>query len=124
MMFIDMDRRKEPALFVAPRRGKETLQQFAALLTSHGGDPQQVLEVVCDMSPAFISGVNKHLPNAAITVDWFHIVQVFTRSVDTVRKLKGKEQPPPKQLRWAVLKRGQVGHLTDNQLVALAEIID
>ena len=49
---------------------------------------------------------------------------MFTRSVDTVRKLEGKEQPLPKQLRWAVLKRGQVGHLTDNQLVALAEIID
>lgn len=41
-----------------------------------------------------------------------------------MRKLEGKEKPLPKQLRWAVLKRGQVGHLTDNQLVALAEIID
>jgi transposase len=29
-VFIDMDRRKEPVLFVAPGRGKETLQQFAA----------------------------------------------------------------------------------------------
>ena len=86
-IFIDMDRRQEPVLFVTPGRGKETLQQFAAFLASHGGDPQQVLEVVCDMSPAFISGVNEHL-------------------------------------RWAVLKRGQVGHLTDNQLLALAEIIE
>ena len=48
---------------------------------------------------------------------------MFNRSVDTVRKLEGKEKPLPKQLRWAALKRGQVGHLTDNQLVALAEII-
>ncbi|GAB3325576.1 hypothetical protein GCM10027428_34830 [Haliea atlantica] len=111
-------------LFVTPGRGKGTLKQFADFLKSHGGDPQQVLEVVCDMSPAFINGVKEHLPEATITVDWFHIVQVFTRSVDSVRKLEGKEKPLPKQLRWAVLKRGQVGHLTDNQLLALAEIID
>ncbi len=123
-VFIDMERRKEPVLFVTPGRGKGTLKQFADFLKSHGGDPQQVLKVVCDMSPAFINGVKEHLPEATITVDWFHIVQVFTRSVDSVRKLEGKEKPLPKQLRWAVLKRGQVGHLTDNQLLALAEIID
>ena len=97
-VFIDMERRKEPVLFVTPGRGKVTLQQFANFLKSHGGDPQQVLEVVCDMSPAFINGVKEHLPEATTTVDWFHIVQVFTRSVDSVRKLEGKEKPLPKQL--------------------------
>ena len=33
------------------------------------------------MSPAFLRAVEQKLPNAAITVDWFHIVQLFTRSV-------------------------------------------
>ena len=90
-VFIDMERRKEPVLFVTPGRGKGTLKQFADFLKSHGGDPQQVLKVVCDMSPAFINGVKEHLPEATITVDWFHIVQVFTRSVDSVRKLEGRK---------------------------------
>ena len=39
----------------------------------HDGDPEQ--EVVCDMSPAFLSGVAGQLPKARVTVDWFHIVQ-------------------------------------------------
>jgi hypothetical protein len=121
-VFIDMARRKEPVLFVTPGRGKDTLHQFAAFLTEHGGEPGQILEVVCDLSPAFLHGVSEQLPNATITVDWFHIVQVFTRSVDDVRKLEGKEKPLPNHLRWALLKRGELEHLTTNQLIALAEI--
>jgi transposase len=121
-VFIDMARRKEPVLFVTPGRGKDTLRQFAAFLSAHGGEPGQILEVVCDMSPAFLQGVSERLPNATITVDWFHIVQVFTRSVDDVRKLEGKEKPLPNHLRWALLKRGELEHLTTNQLLALAEI--
>ena len=123
-VFIDMARRSEPVIFVTPGRGKDTLPAFAEFLRSHGGEPGQILEVVCDMSPAFLSGVAEELPNASVTVDWFHIVQVFTRSVNAVRKLEGKERPLPNHLRWAVLKRGQLGHLTDNQLLALAEIVD
>ena len=42
------------------------------------------------MSPAFLSGVRKELPNASVTVDWFHIVQTFTRSVDEVRQGAGR----------------------------------
>jgi transposase len=121
-VFIDMARRKEPVLFVTPGRGKDTLRQFAAFLSEHGGEPGQILEVVCDMSPAFLQGVSEQLPNATITVDWFHIVQVFTRSVDDVRKLEGKEKPLPNHLRWALLKRGELEHLTTHQLIALAEI--
>ena len=98
-VFIDMERRKEPVLFVTPGRGKETLHQFSRFLSGHGGDADQILEVVCDMSPAFLSGIAEALPNASVTVDWFHIVQIFTRSMDDVRKLEGKEKPLPNHLR-------------------------
>ncbi len=122
-VFIDMARRKEPVLFAVPGRGKETLRQFNEFLIHHGGDPKQIVEVVCDMSPAFLSGIAKELPNASVTVDWFHIVQTFTRSVDEVRKLEGREKPLPNHLRWAVLKRGTTDNLTDNQVVAIAEMV-
>lgn len=118
-----MARRREPVLFVTPGRGKETLQQFADFLKAHGGEPKQILEVVCDMSPAFLSGVAEQLPEARVTVDWFHIVQTFTRSVDEVRKLEGKERAMPNHLRWAVLKRGDLDRLTTNQLIAIAEMV-
>jgi len=38
-VFIDMDRKKEPVLFVTPGRGKNTLREFATFLSEHGGDP-------------------------------------------------------------------------------------
>lgn len=123
-VFIDMQRREKPVLFVTPGQGKATLEAFAEFVRTHGGDPEQVLEVVCDMSGAFLSAVAKHLPNAQITVDWFHIVQTFTRALDDVRKAEARIKPLPKHLRWAVLKRGEVDRLTTNQLKAMAELLE
>ena len=119
-VFIDMERRDKPVLFVTPGKGKE----FKAFLEKHDGDPEQILEVVCDMSPAFLSGVAGQLPKAQVTVDWFHIVQTFTRALDDVRKAEGRVKALPKHLRWAVLKRGDVDGLTTNQLKAMAELLD
>ena len=123
-VFIDMEKQQEPVLFVTPGKGKDCLKHFAHFLKDHHGDPGQILEVVCDMSPAFLSGIRGHLPNAQVTVDWFHIVQIFTRALDEVRKAEGHEKPLPNHLRWAVLKRGEASHLTANQLYALAELVN
>ena len=68
-VFIDMERRDKPVLFVTPGKGKETVKEFKAFLEKHDGDPEQILEVVCDMSPAFLSGVAGQLPKAQVTVD-------------------------------------------------------
>lgn len=55
------------------------------------------------------------------TVDWFHVVQLFTKAVDAVRRAETKHNKLPKALRWAVLKRAD-GHLTEAQAAALAEL--
>ncbi len=65
----------------------------------------------------------EQLPNAQVTVDWFHIVQIFTRALDEVRKAENRGKPLPKHLRRAVLKRGDVDHLTTHQLLAMAELL-
>lgn len=123
-IFIDMEKREEPVVFVTPGKGKKTVSRFAEFLKTHHGKPERILEVVCDMSPAFLSGVARELPNAEVTVDWFHIVQTFTRAVDEVRKKERQVKPLPKHLRWAVLKNGDADHLTTNQLKAMAELIE
>jgi transposase len=89
---------------------------------THKRSASTLLEVVCDMSPAFLCGVEQHWPEAVITVDWFHMVQLFARSVGEVRKLEGKEKSLPHHLRRAVLKRGHAARLTTNQWVAIAEM--
>lgn len=76
------------------------------------------------MSGAFLSTVSNHLPEAQITVDWFHIVQQFTQAVDDVRKQEGRIQRMPSRLRWAMLKRGDLDHLATHQLMAIAELLE
>jgi len=122
-VFLDMQRKQEPVIFAVPGHGKDAIKAFSAFLASHGGDPDNVVEVVCDMSQAFLSGVAEHLPKADVTVDWFHIVQTFTKRLDEVRKKERREQGHPKSLRWALLKSLDNENLTPKQLAALQELV-
>jgi len=120
-VFIDLDRKTEPVVFATPGKGKATVAAFRAFLKAHDGDPGRIVEVVCDMSPAFLAAVGKAFPDAAVTVDWFHVVQLFTKAVDDVRKAERKRVRLPAATRWAVLKAAD-GRLTDKQAAALAEL--
>ncbi len=120
-VFIDADRKNNPVIFATPGKGKNTVKEFKAFLKLRGGKPGRIKEVVCDMSPAFLAALAKEFPAAAVTVDWFHVVQLFTRAVDDVRKAEYKLVKMPAATRWAVLKAGD-GKLTDKQAMALAEL--
>jgi len=120
-VFIDMDRRDKPVIFVTPGQGKACVAEFREFLLGHGGEPTRVAEVVCDMSPAFLAALAENFANAAITVDWFHVVQLFTTAVDQVRKAERRVGKFPKATRWAVLKAGDA-NLSDDQRQALAEL--
>ena len=91
-VFIDMDRRDKPVIFVTPGKGKACVAEFRAFMLAHGGEPTVVGEVVCDMSPAFLAAAAENFPNAALTVDWFHVVQLFTTAVDQVRKAEARQR--------------------------------
>jgi transposase len=56
------------------------------------------------MSPAFIWGVNKHLPNARITFDKFHIIGHASAAVDKMRRIEQKTDKSLKGMRWTLLK--------------------
>jgi len=120
-VFIDMDRRDKPVIFVTAGKGKACVAAFRAFLLSHGGEPTRVAEVVCDMSPAFLAALGESFPQAAVTVDWFHVVQLFTTAVDDVRKAEARQRKLPNAARWAVLKAGD-RNLTNDQRIALAEL--
>ncbi|CAO0822572.1 hypothetical protein DFAR_3170031 [Desulfarculales bacterium] len=41
--------------------------------------------MVCGMSPASLTAaISENFPDANATVDWFHVVQLFTTSVNAV----------------------------------------
>ena len=121
-VFIDLDRMEKPVVFAVAGKGKQTLKAFKNHLVDHGGKAEQVVEVVSDMSGAFISGVKTHFTNSAHTVDWFHVVQLFTKALDEVRRAEAKEVSLPKATRWATLKNAD-GPLTEKQFDALAELM-
>lgn len=119
-VFIDMDRETSPVVFAVEGRGKEVVRQFKEHLCKQGGAPERVLEVVSDMSGSFVAGVREHFKNAEVTVDWFHVVQLFTKAVDDVRKAEalleleseafatGIAYRIKEQLRW--IRRANTSH--------------
>lgn len=120
-VFIDLDREKTPVIFAAVGKGKEVIYQFRRFLYRHGGKADLILEVVCDMSKAFLAGIRETFSKATVTVDWFHVVQAFTNAVNKVRLLESKQKDLPKDTRWATLKNGD-GAMSDGQRAALAEL--
>jgi transposase len=122
-IFIDLDRSAKPVIFATPGKGKECLTKFCAFINAHDGHSENIAEVVCDMSPALLSAVEQKLKSASVTVDWFHVVQLFTKAVDDVRKLEARQTKLPDHIRWAVLKSAEKGR-TQNQERALLELVE
>ena len=101
-LVADADLRR--VLFVTEGRDADTIKAFAADFTAHGGNPKAVESISIDMSPAFIKGVTKHLPNARITFDKFHLIAHASTALDKTRRLEQKTDPSLKGLRWKLLR--------------------
>lgn len=122
-VFIDMNKTKEPVLFATPGKGKKAIKEFRSFLKTRGGSADNITQVVCDMSQAFLSGVKQYLPKSSVTIDWFHIVQRFVKAVDDTRKKEHRNVGLPKGARFAVLK-GKRKRLTTTQAVALSALLE
>ena len=101
-LVADADKRR--VLFVTEGRDADTIKAFAADFTAHGGNPKAVESISIDMSPAFIKGVTKYLPNARITFDKFHVIAHASTAVDKTRRIEQKTDPSLKGLRWKLLR--------------------
>ncbi|BBE10963.1 hypothetical protein HH1059_03490 [Halorhodospira halochloris] len=101
-VFQDLDDRR--LLFACEGRNQSTIGAFVADLHDHGGDRDSVEAVCIDMSKAYIAGVQRYLPEAAITFDAFHVVQLANQAVDEVRRAEVRLEPALKRTRWVWLK--------------------
>ena len=104
-VFVDMD--KSQVLFATPGRDAATLTAFKEDLEAHGGDAGSIKQVCCDMSPAYIRGIEDTFEEAAITFDKFHILKVINEAVDEVRRWEQRTRPELKKTRFAWLKNPQ-----------------
>jgi len=118
-VFADLDERK--VLFVADGRKGEAVEQFRWDLIDHGADPEQVDEICIDMSAAYIAGVGNSFPNAAITFDKFHVMQLLSEAVEKTRREEQKTTPDLKGHRFAVLKNPE--NMRDEELEFAATLL-
>jgi transposase len=98
----DAERRR--VLFVTEGRDAKTIKELAAYLDEHGCPAEQISSVSIDMSPAFIKGVDEHLPEARVTFDKFHVIAHASTAVDKMRRIEQRTDKSLKGMRWTLLK--------------------
>jgi len=119
-VFADLDERR--AVFVTEGRDQATVQAFSGFLEAHGGQAANVEEVCQDMSEAFLTGTLKHLPEAEITFDRYHIRSHLSQALDDVRRADAKEHRGLlKNTRYLWLRRPE--NLTERQQDWLDELL-
>lgn len=104
-LFVDIEEKR--TIYVTEGRGNEVVEDFANDLIDHNGQPENIEQVSCDMSPAFIKGVEDNLPNAAIVFDRFHVTKVINEAVDKVRKAEVAQNPILKNTKYIFLKNNE-----------------
>lgn len=67
-------------------RSVDNVEAFSLQLIEKGGDCEKIRQVACDMSGAYMSGVNLCFPKATITIDKFHVKQLMLKAMDQVRR--------------------------------------
>ena len=83
-LFVDLKKRR--TIFITKGKNNTTIKHFSKDFKEHNGDINNIKNVSCDMSPAFIKGVKENLPKAEITFDKFHILKIINEAVNSVRK--------------------------------------
>lgn len=111
-LFFDLDRKR--LLFGTEGKGHETVKDFTEDLKAHSGAPENVTAACIDMSKAFIKGIKEALPNAEITFDPFHLIQLMNDALGKVRAEEARLFPELlKGSRYAFLKNPE--NLTEKQ---------
>lgn len=111
-LFFDLDQRR--LLFGTEGKDHETVKSFAEDLKDHHGEPENITDACIDMSKAFIKGVTEALPNAEVTFDPFHMIQIMNKALGEVRSEEARLYPEMmKGSRYAFLKNPE--NLTEKQ---------
>lgn len=104
-LFVDLILKK--TIFIAEGKDHNTVTAFVEALETSNGKKENIHDVSCDMSPAFIKGIKQELPNAQITFDKFHVLKIINHSVAEVRREEAKTNPLLKGARYTFLKNNQ-----------------
>ena len=102
-------------LYMTEGRDAATVERFTLQLPEHQSSAEAIKEVAMDMSQAFQSGVNQHLPNAKKVFDRYHVMALAGNATDEVRREVAREEGGlEKGAMWSM--RGNKERLSAKQL--------
>jgi transposase len=99
---VDLDTRR--VLFATEGKGANCIKNSIEYLDEKVVDIDAIKHVCIDMSPAFISGCGKYIPDAAITFDKFHVMKEVNKAMDELRKLERIGNDMLKKHKYTFLK--------------------
>jgi transposase len=103
-VFMDLAEENRRVVFATEGKDADTIRRFREDLQTHGGKAEQVEEACLDMSAAFIRGLKDQFPEAKLTFDNFHLMQLLTEAVDETRREEQRTHPELKRTRYVWLK--------------------
>ena len=115
------DMKERRVIFATPGKNAETVSRLTEHLKSKNVPAGQIKKVCIDMSPAFISGVQKEFPNADVVFDRFHVNKMLNEAMDEVRRRERAEHQALKHHKYTFLKKPE--NLTDKQKIQKAQLI-
>jgi len=105
---IVMDLKSGAVVHVGKGKGGDALTAFwRRLRASHA----KIEAVATDMSPAYIDAVTRHLPNAILVFDRFHVIKLYNEKLSNLRRAlynqlaDSMQKDVLKGVRWLLLKR-------------------
>lgn len=105
---VVLDLESGAVMHVGEGKGGDALKAFWKRLRSSGA---KIEAVATDMSPAYIEAVTKHLPQATLVFDRFHVIKLFNDKLSDLRRELFREATDQlhkdvlKGTRWLLLKR-------------------
>lgn len=109
-------------VFIADSRRKEVVEEFVEDLAAREVDPSQIKVICCDMWDPYLNGISKHLEQAKVVFDRFHVMKKINLAVETVRRREQSDNAFLKKTRYIWLKNPK--NLTETQRSKLASLKD
>jgi transposase len=101
-VFVDLDTKK--LIYATAGRKAEVVSKFVKDFEAHQGQRENVKVVTCDFSKGFTSDVQSYLPEAQITYDKFHAMQLVNKALEKMRRAEVNENEVLKSTRFIWLK--------------------
>lgn len=73
-------------IFVCEGKGSDTMDRLCQWLLEHGGNPDNIDCVSCDLGDAYPAGVRRNFPNGRIVYDRFHAVKLINDALDALTR--------------------------------------